>query len=70
MGTESSTGNAYGIADIHQLNQRIVFFADNVLTYIYLNTAGLILHIHEEEGAEKLNLIMVDKRIPAGARLH
>ena len=47
MGTESSTGNTYSITDIHQLNQRIVFFADNVFTYIYLDTAGLILHIHE-----------------------
>ena len=47
MGAESSTGNTYSITDIHQLNQRIVFFADNVFTYIYLDTAGLILHIHE-----------------------
>lgn len=34
-------------------------------------SCGMLLSaIHEEEGAEKLNLIMVDNRIPAGARLH
>ena len=36
-----------------------------------IDSCGLLLSaIHEEEGAEKLNLIMVDNRIPAGARLH
>ena len=36
-----------------------------------IDSSGMLLSaIHEEEGAEKLNLIMVDKRIPAGARLH
>ena len=36
-----------------------------------INSCGMLLSaIHEEEGAEKLNLIMVDNRIPAGARLH
>lgn len=36
-----------------------------------IDSCGMLLSaIHEEEGAEKLNLIMVDKRIPAGARLH
>lgn len=35
-----------------------------------IDSCGMLLSaIHEEEGAEKLNLIMVDKRIPAGARL-
>lgn len=36
-----------------------------------IDSCGMLLSaIHEEKGAEKLNLIMVDKRIPAGARLH
>lgn len=36
-----------------------------------VDSCGMLLSaIHEEEGAEKLNLIMVDNRIPAGARLH
>lgn len=34
-------------------------------------SCGMLLSaIHEEEGEEKLNLLMVDNRIPAGARLH
>lgn len=36
-----------------------------------IDSCGMLLSaIHEEEGVEKLNLIMVDNRIPAGARLH
>lgn len=36
-----------------------------------IDSCGMLLSaIHEEEDAEKLNLIMVDNRIPAGARLH
>ena len=36
-----------------------------------IDSCGMLLSaIHEEEGAEKLNLIMVDNLIPAGARLH
>lgn len=36
-----------------------------------IDSCGMLLSaIHEEEGTEKLNLIMVDNRIPAGARLH
>lgn len=36
-----------------------------------IDSCGMLLSaIHEEEGAEKLNLIMVDNRIPVGARLH
>lgn len=36
-----------------------------------IDSCGMLLSaIHEEEGEEKLNLIMVDNRIPAGARLH
>lgn len=36
-----------------------------------IDSCGMLLSaIHEEDGAEKLNLIMVDNRIPAGARLH
>lgn len=36
-----------------------------------IDSCGMLLSaIHEEEGAEKLNLIMVDNSIPAGARLH
>ena len=36
-----------------------------------IDSCGMLLSaIHDEEGAEKLNLIMVDNRIPAGARLH
>lgn len=35
-----------------------------------IDSCGMLLSaIHEEEGVEKLNLIMVDNRIPAGARL-
>jgi lysyl-tRNA synthetase class 2 len=30
----------------------------------------LLSAIHTEEGEEKLNLIMVSNRIPAGAKLH
>lgn len=34
-------------------------------------SCGMLLSaIHEEEGEEKLNLLMVDNHIPAGARLH
>lgn len=36
-----------------------------------IDSCGMLLSaIHEEEGAEKLNLIMLNNRIPAGARLH
>ena len=36
-----------------------------------IDSCGMLLSaIHEEDGAEKLNLIMVDNHIPAGARLH
>ena len=36
-----------------------------------IDSCGMLLSaIHEEEGAEKLNLLMVDNHIPAGARLH
>ena len=36
-----------------------------------IDSCGMLLSaIHEEEGAEKLKLITVDNRIPAGARLH
>lgn len=36
-----------------------------------IDSCGMLLSaIREEEGEEKLNLIMVDNRIPAGARLH
>ena len=36
-----------------------------------IDSCGMLLSaIHEEEDAENLNLIMVDNRIPAGARLH
>ena len=32
---------------------------------------GMIISaIHEEEGKEKLNLLMVDNRIPAGAKMY
>ena len=30
----------------------------------------LLLAIHSEEGEERLNLLMVDNRIPAGAKLY
>ena len=30
----------------------------------------LLSAIHEEEGEERLNLLMVDDRIPAGAKLY
>jgi methionine--tRNA ligase beta chain len=36
-----------------------------------IESCGMILSaIHEEEGEEKLNLLIVDDRIPAGAKLH
>ena len=36
-----------------------------------IDSCGMLLSaIHEEEGAEKLNLIMIADRVPAGARLH
>ena len=36
-----------------------------------IESCGMLLSaIHEEEGEEKLNLLMVDKRIPAGAKLY
>lgn len=36
-----------------------------------IDSCGMLLSaIHEEEGEEKLNLIMVNNRIPPGARLH
>lgn len=36
-----------------------------------IDSCGMLLSaIHEEEGAEKLNLMMITDRVPAGARLH
>ncbi len=36
-----------------------------------IESCGMLLSaVHEEEGEEKLNLLMVDKRIPAGAKLY
>ena len=36
-----------------------------------IDSCGMLLSaIHEEEGAEKLNLMMIADRVPAGARLH
>ena len=36
-----------------------------------IDSAGMIISaIHEEEGKEKLNLIILDNRIPAGAKLY
>ena len=36
-----------------------------------IESCGMLLSaIHSEEGAEKLNLLMVDDRIPAGAKLY
>ncbi len=36
-----------------------------------IDSCGMLLSaIHEEEGEEKLHLLMVDNHIPAGARLH
>ena len=36
-----------------------------------IDSCGMLLSaIHEEEGEEKLNLLMVDDRIPAGAKLY
>ena len=36
-----------------------------------IDSCGMLLSaIHEEEGEEKLNLLMVDERIPAGAKLY
>ena len=36
-----------------------------------IDSCGMLLSaVHEEEGEEKLNLLMVDERIPAGAKLY
>ena len=36
-----------------------------------IESCGMLLSaIHSEEGEEKLNLLMVDSRIPAGAKLY
>ena len=36
-----------------------------------IDSCGMLLSaIHKEEGEEKLNLLMVDERIPAGAKLY
>ena len=36
-----------------------------------IDSCGMLLSaIHEEEGEEKLNLLMVDPHIPAGAKLY
>ena len=36
-----------------------------------IESCGMLLSaIHEEEGEEKLNLLMVDPHIPAGAKLY
>ncbi|MET3618268.1 methionine--tRNA ligase beta chain [Peptoniphilus olsenii] len=36
-----------------------------------INSCGMLLSaIHEEEGEEKLNLLMVSNRIPAGAKIY
>ena len=36
-----------------------------------IDSCGMIISaIHHEEGEERLNLLMVDDRIPAGAKLY
>ena len=36
-----------------------------------IDSCGMLLSaVHEVEGEEKLNLLMVDSRIPAGAKLY
>ncbi len=36
-----------------------------------IDSCGMLLSaIHKEEGEEKLNLLMVDEKIPAGAKLY
>ena len=36
-----------------------------------IDSCGMLLSaVHEEEGEEKLNLLMVDDKIPAGAKLY
>lgn len=36
-----------------------------------INSCGMIISaIHQEEGQERLNLLMVDDAIPAGAKLY
>ena len=36
-----------------------------------IDSCGMIISaVHEEEGEERLNLLMVDGRIPAGAKLY
>ena len=36
-----------------------------------IDSCGMIISaVHEEEGEERLNLLMVDDRIPAGAKLY
>ena len=43
--TENCSGYTDNIADIHQFDQGIVFFAQGILTYIKLNTACFIHQI-------------------------
>ena len=36
-----------------------------------IDSCGMLISaVHSEEGAEKLNLIMLDNRIPAGAKIY
>lgn len=36
-----------------------------------VDSCGMLLsEVHEEEGEEKLNLLLVDDRIPAGVKLY
>ena len=36
-----------------------------------IDSCGMLISaVHSEEGAEKLNLIMLDNRIPAGAKMY
>ena len=38
---------------------------------VYKRQCGMLLSaVHEEEGEEKLHLLMVDDHIPAGAKLY
>ena len=36
-----------------------------------IDSCGMLISaVHSEEGVEKLNLIMLDNRIPAGAKMY
>ena len=74
-GFEEKLGEECGVFGIYDFDGKdvasTIYYGLLALQHRGQESCGMLLSaIHEEEGAEKLNLIMVDNRIPAGARLH